>query len=54
MKKSNKEWDETTKKLLEALEESLLIIMGEYPKQDDRYMWAKRQCDIFGIDLEEF
>ena len=40
-------------KLMDALEKSLLVIVGEYPKSDERYIEAVAIAEEFGIDLGE-
>lgn len=43
--------DET--ELKEELKEALTIIIGEYPKEDERYVWAHEIARRFNIDTRE-
>ena len=36
-----------------ALENALVIIEGEYPKNDDRYEFAMRMAEKFSLDVGE-
>jgi hypothetical protein len=36
-----------------ALEQALIIIVGEYPKEDNRYVFATQAAKQFNIDLGE-
>lgn len=36
-----------------ALIEALVIIVGEYPKEDDRYQFAIRAAKKFNLDIGE-
>lgn len=40
-------------KLEVALVEALIIIVGEYPKEDDRYLFAIKAAKEFGLDIGE-
>lgn len=41
------------KSIEQYLQEALIIIVGEYPKTDDRYIFAIETGKIFGFDLGE-
>lgn len=40
-------------RLLVLLEKALVIIVGEYPKGDERYQWAVCVAEQFDLDLGE-
>ena len=39
--------------IMRALTEALVIIVGEYPREDDRYIFAAKTARKFGLDLGE-
>jgi hypothetical protein len=50
--KTNKEYTREIA-LLEALDEALIIIAGEYPKEDERYQFAIHTAKKFNLDIGE-
>lgn len=39
--------------ILNDLQKALAIIVDEYPKDDERYIWAVEMAEVYEIDLGE-
>lgn len=39
--------------ILNDLKKALDIIVGEYPEDDDRHIWAVEMAEVYEIELED-